>query len=415
MLRRTNLRVCRGTQRVIAVAPPVPDDPWAPPPACAVREAAEVPVTAPTAADLCAAALPLEPGVDLAGSTRDRPSAFYASCARGAASPEALYALDVASPARVRVSLATPGHDGALHVRTACDDRATELTCNDDRGDNRHASVAFLASAARHFVFVDGANVDDAGDFTLRADLVPLADLASAPAACAAPEVLPAGDALPFDTLRARDDHAGSCGGAGAPEQLFRFELTERRRVQLALVDGEQTGVLWLRRACADAATEVACSAGVRGGDAPRLDLALDPGTYFVGADGLDERDFGAARIVLVIEAAAIAAGRAAEALTDEEIARLLRSHYAFAGAYAGQSALVELLALRRVPLDRDRLEVHASYRYQCLLGTCPGLRNGTDARRFVLRRAPAGWSVESMGEAGSGVADLAPDAGAGP
>jgi hypothetical protein len=87
------------------------------------------------------------------------------------------------------------------------------------------------------------------------------------------------------DTFAARDDVSGTCGGAGAPDVIYRVEVARRSRF-VASLDGEEAPhVLVLWRRCADRAAEVTCGRAV--------DEILAPGTYYVAVDGASAEAFG--------------------------------------------------------------------------------------------------------------------------
>jgi hypothetical protein len=102
------------------------------------------------------------------------------------------------------------------------------------------------------------------------------------------------GDALPLratdrsvtgDTFAARDDVAGKCGGARAPDVIYRVDLPARARVSARFEREEGRHVFVVTRGCADRAAEVACGT--------RIDEVLASGTYFVAVDGQAEGSFG--------------------------------------------------------------------------------------------------------------------------
>ncbi len=87
------------------------------------------------------------------------------------------------------------------------------------------------------------------------------------------------------DTFAARDDVAGTCGGAGAADVLYRVDVPRRSRFIGTLQGEEAPHILILWRRCGDRASEVAC--------ARSLDEVLPPGTYFVAVDGASPEALG--------------------------------------------------------------------------------------------------------------------------
>jgi hypothetical protein len=71
---------------------------------------------------------------------------------------------------------------------------------------------------------------------------------------------------------------AGSCGGSGAPDVVYRLDVPRRARFTAGLEGEEGSHVLIVSRRCGDPGSEVACGRSV--------DEVLGPGAYFVAADG---------------------------------------------------------------------------------------------------------------------------------
>ncbi len=97
-------------------------------------------------------------------------------------------------------------------------------------------------------------------------------------------------------TCGAADDGAVStCGGSGAPDVVYRLELTRRRRVTLDTRGSAFHAVLRLIEGPACPGTDLACNAGGAGTVPPqaRLDAVLDAGTYWIVIDGAAAADAG--------------------------------------------------------------------------------------------------------------------------
>lgn len=122
----------------------------------------------------CGAAPELSESSPVRGSTAGAADHFHASCARSALSADRVYRLQV--PQRARVSLrAAADYDVALYVRRACADAVTEVACNDDARDTRHAALDLTLDAGTWYVFVDGYDMDATGSFTLSVAMQSLA------------------------------------------------------------------------------------------------------------------------------------------------------------------------------------------------------------------------------------------------
>lgn len=251
-------------------------------------------------AQVCQSAQQLTPGQAVTGQTTGQPSYFTATCAGGAASPDRVYAIDVPSRSRMRVRMQST-HDGALYVRRDCQNPNTEVACNDDHRDTRHSMVVTTVDPGRYFIYADGYGSGNSGNFSLRADLAPLTGGAAPADACSAPGTLVPGQDLELDTFPAADDLAGSCGGQGAPDVVYRVEVQNRVRLRARMMDSEFPGAMYIQRSCGQSSSEVVCSAGRRGAPT-ELDVNLQPGVYFLVIDGVGQDDFGAARVEVQLD-----------------------------------------------------------------------------------------------------------------
>ena len=120
----------------------------------------------PSRGDVCRQPPELFDGATVQGSTAGLPDRAHASCARQALSGERVYALRLAQASHVSLRVAAD-YDVAVYVRRDCRDEVSELACNDDLEDARHAGVDVDLSAGTWFVFVDGYDSDSSGNFTL--------------------------------------------------------------------------------------------------------------------------------------------------------------------------------------------------------------------------------------------------------
>jgi hypothetical protein len=250
---------------------------------------------------VCGQAPTIQAGNAITGSTANQPSYFTATCAQGARSPDRVYALDVAARSRLRVRMQS-NYDGAIYVRRECQNPNTELACNDDHRDPQHAQLVTTLEAGRHYIFADGFGTDNAGDFSLRADIAPLTGSNPPGDACNAPGQIAPGQDVELDSFAAGDQLAGSCGGQGAPDYVYQFTLQNRARVRARVVESEFAPALYIQRTCGQSSTEVVCSSAGAGGGQVELDSTMLPGTYFLVVDGTTPDTFGSARVELVVE-----------------------------------------------------------------------------------------------------------------
>ncbi|MCB9592926.1 MAG: pre-peptidase C-terminal domain-containing protein [Sandaracinaceae bacterium] len=250
-------------------------------------------------AQVCSGATPLQAGQAVTGSTTGRPSYFTATCAGGARSPDRVYTFDVATRSRMRLRMQST-YDGAIYMRSDCQNPNSEIACNDDHRDTRHSMLVTTLDPGRYYIYADGFSDGSAGDYSLRADVAPLTGGAAAADNCGAPGQATAGQDIDIDTFPASDDFAGSCGGQGAPDTVYQITVQNRVRLRARLAEGEFEGALYLQRTCGDASTEVVCASG--GPGQTELDANLQPGTYFLVVDGTSPDMFGAARIEVQLD-----------------------------------------------------------------------------------------------------------------
>lgn len=252
--------------------------------------------------ELCRAASPLTPGQPISGTTAGETSSFEGSCAGQGA--DRVYTLDVSQPSRARIRMQST-HDGVVYVRSVCADPSTEVACNDDFRDTRHSLVTTTLDSGRYYVFADGYTAvgqgQASGDYTLEVELVPTGGAPAPGDGCASPLTPTPGQPISVDTIRHADDLAGSCGGQGAPDVVYRLDLRSRTRIRASFPpDSEHPPVLYLQRTCGDARSEIACVSAMGGPAA--FDQTLAPGTYFLVVDGADANGFGATNVALQMD-----------------------------------------------------------------------------------------------------------------
>lgn len=250
-------------------------------------------------AQVCGGAQALTPGQAVTGSTAGQPSYFTATCAGGARSPDRVYTLDVAARSRMRLRMQAT-YDGAIYVRSDCQNPNSELACNDDHRDTRHSMLVTTLDPGRYYVYADGFSDGNSGDYSLRADLAPLTGGAAPADNCGNAGTAAAGQDIELDTFPATDDFSGSCGGQGAPDAVYTLTVQNRVRLRARLAEGEFAGAMYLQRTCGQANTEIVCASG--GPGQLELDANLQPGTYYLVVDGTAPDAFGAARVEVQLD-----------------------------------------------------------------------------------------------------------------
>ncbi len=131
-----------------------------------VRAPSELPLPTAPDARACALAERIESGQTVRGTTTGRPDLFHATCAYGAASADAVYSFHLDAPSRVEVRVSS-SYDSAVYIRSSCLNDDTEIACNDDLADERHAGVSTALPAGDYFVFIDGYESGHAGFYSL--------------------------------------------------------------------------------------------------------------------------------------------------------------------------------------------------------------------------------------------------------
>lgn len=255
--------------------------------------------TAPSV-DACAA-----PGVlrgsdviETTGETQGLSDDVAASCG-GMGAPDAIYALTLDRPRRVRIeAVGLSGFKPTASVRRVCAEPGTELACANGASANATATIELPSlEPGTWAVVVDGPPGGNlAGRFRLR---VTLSEPVPAPTndTCAtALEVVNTTGAstvsVQGDTTRAKNDAVG-CDGTG-PELVYTLQLSEPRRLRALLTPlagARLQPVLYLRRDmhCESELSreQLFCVAGGQGGFPAQLDVPrLGAGRWFLFVDG---------------------------------------------------------------------------------------------------------------------------------
>lgn len=237
----------------------------------------DVEISTPTSA--CDGATVLTESTVVTGDTAGRGNSLSATCGGLAAGADIPYVLEVPYPFRLRAEVTDAAYDTVLHLRSSCDDPASEIECDDDDGTDALSLIDRPGLAAGSYVLVmDGFFAGAEGPFTLDVEIAPT-DPCDAPAAGGSP--------LSGDTCAAGSTagvHAGSCGGAGATEAVHRIEVAAPSDLHAEVTSAAFDALLYLRGDCGDSGTELACDHGT---PSPALDApGLAAGTYYLVVDG---------------------------------------------------------------------------------------------------------------------------------
>jgi hypothetical protein len=257
----------------------------------------------PSPADVCQNAPALAPNSPVTGQTTTQDlNIFQARCANNARGPDRVYRLEVPRESRLQLHEESD-FDGVLHIRRACVDPNTEVACNDDAEDTQHSRINTVLPAGTYYVFADGFRPNAVGNYTIEADLTPVAGGDLPGDTCADAVALTPGTPVEGNTFQAHDDLRSPCAApADGYDVVYRMNVTARSRVQLWFenTDLGNQGTISVTRNCAQIA-QATCRAGAVG-EAQGFDQVLDPGQYFVVVDSAGARNFGRFRLNSRIE-----------------------------------------------------------------------------------------------------------------
>lgn len=260
----------------------------------------------PEPALVCEAARPLTPGTTLRESTRGGRHLFSGSCG-GGEGPEHVHRIIVDEPSRIRVRQQSE-YDGSLYLRADCIDPRSELACNDDFQGHARSLLTARLGPGSYFLISDSYARDQSGDYVLAYERVDEPPPLQRADRCRVFGPTVTAGLHEIDTLSAPSALSGSCGGADAPELLLPLRIDAPTTLVALLEAPEFNAVLYLRRACDDAASELTCWTAPRidgitvPAGRPAMIVPLEPGRYVLVIDGLKAGDLGAATLHVVLE-----------------------------------------------------------------------------------------------------------------
>ena len=239
----------------------------------------------PTIAEVCRGARQLTPGIAVTGATIGGFDSAESTCGQGAKGNDAAFRLDLVSRARVRVTERSSEFSPVVHVRKSCIDESSEIACGEEGMSDDVATHTGILEAGSYTAFADSSGRDGEGHFTLLTETAPVQGTGAPGDTC--PDAFPIGASAKYDgdTFPSRDDVSGSCGGAGAADEIYRLDLPKRMRLSARIARQEGHHVFVLTKTCGDRAGEVACGGSI--------DQILAAGTYWLAVDGATPADFG--------------------------------------------------------------------------------------------------------------------------
>lgn len=240
----------------------------------------------PTLAEACQRQRPLLVGTKAQATLTGAFDVAHGSCGSDAKGPDALYRFDLAARQRVRITERSSDFSPVIYLRKRCTDDQSESGCSDGGATKDEAAFTALLDPGAYTVFADSSDKDASGRFTLEAETTSETGAGVSGDACGDAKTIALTDRrIDGDTFDAHDDFAGKCGGQGAPDVMYRFELPRRARVTAKLDKEEGHHVFVLSRSCTDKTSELACG--------NKIDETLAPGVYYLAVDGTKKDDFG--------------------------------------------------------------------------------------------------------------------------
>lgn len=237
----------------------------------------------------CRQPLPVAVGQTVTGDTTRASAEHDGSCLPsddGDGAPELVYALTVERRQLVTVAVEQRGnYDGAVYIRSGtCEDPGAEVpqACNDDEGDTSHSRVSAPLDPGQYFIFVDGYG-RNRGHFSMT---VTARDVPSIADVCQnAPTLTPNTPVTGQLSAQELNLFTCRCGGGGrGVDRPYRLDVPQESRVQLHQ-ESDYDGVIYVRRACGEAASEVACNDDAEDIQHARINTVLTAGTYYVFTD----------------------------------------------------------------------------------------------------------------------------------
>jgi hypothetical protein len=269
-------------------------------------------------AGTCSQPIPIQIGQTLSGDTTHAGSNQVGSCLGEGNAPELVYQLQVERRMLVTVA-AEQDYDGALYIRSNCEDAQSEPggACNDDDNDTSHSRVSAALDPGTYYIFADGFS-DNHGSFTLT---VTGGDVPSPAEVCQQASALTPGQAMSGQTSASSDPNVfqASCANhAPGPDHVYRLDVPQESRLQL-FQESDYDGALYVRRACADQNSEIGCNDDAEDVQHSRINTIVPPGTYYVFTDAYSAQGSGSFTLEADLAPVAGGSGMSGDSCTDAQ------------------------------------------------------------------------------------------------
>lgn len=265
----------------------------------------------------CQAATPIQIGQTVTGDTSHGRSNNVGSCLGEGDAPELVYSLVVDRRLLVTVA-AEQDYDGAIYIRSNCSEPQSEVpnACNDDDNDTSHSRVSAVLEPGTYYLFADGFG-DAHGSFTLT---VTGGDVPSPQDVCQQATALTVGQAMSGQTRGDANVFQGTCANhTPGPDHVYRLEVPAESRLQL-FQESDYDGALFVRRACADESTELACNDDADDVQHSRINTVVPAGTYYVFSDGYSAQASGSFTLEADLAPVAGGTGMAGDTCADAQV-----------------------------------------------------------------------------------------------
>jgi hypothetical protein len=284
--------------------------------------------------ETCTSAKPLDLAESyVQGTTTGSGDQYSPSCV-SSDSQEIVYSFVLSQD--INVSFEVTGFDTVMYLRSVCASSSSEIDCNDDGGASSGSLIQASLTPGTYFLFIDGyggsngaytldidvtcpgEQVFDAQSglcipdpcvtnpcleehktvcepvlpddrichcdpgYILNGEICELNPLAQGESCADAKMIIVEDGMLTASNGNSSNDDSGSCGGSGN-DRVYFFEIEEAMRVEFSMT-GYDT-VLYLRSECDNRDAELMCNDDANGSYAG-LTAFLDPGTYYLWADG---------------------------------------------------------------------------------------------------------------------------------